>query len=378
MTAPSHQRPLPALQVLRALAALSVVAFHTNLAFGPNLLVTGSDLGGIFLFGHAGVDLFFVLSGFIIAYAHWNDPQGWLSLRRYAYRRLVRIYPMTLATTLTLVAILPVLRWITHDPSFFSFDLMQLTASVLLIPLRCDYVPSVLWSLQNEMYFYLIFCTYFVRLSLLAVAGSAWKAAIVANHAFHFAPSLSACTSGILSLYNLLFAGGIIAYISSRSMAFGAPKSFAVTLAVTGALLASTMALIDVTMLKPVYLGQVPAEGSSGTKLLLRAGYSAGFVLLVLAASLLNWSPHGFTGRTIVKTGDASFSIYLVHLPIVGTFCRLQTPAGDHSVLGAVAVFFAIVLASWLCGIFVHTLVEKPMLERFKGHRMAAPAMAQS
>jgi peptidoglycan/LPS O-acetylase OafA/YrhL len=64
----------------------------------------------VFQFGHAGVDLFFVISGFIITYVHYDDIGTPSRLGRYAARRFQRIYPLYwLATLVTLI--LGVVGW---------------------------------------------------------------------------------------------------------------------------------------------------------------------------------------------------------------------------------------------------------------------------
>jgi exopolysaccharide production protein ExoZ len=103
------RRMIRTLQAGRALAAISVAAFHLSLNMGA------ARYGGIPVFrdltqyGKHGVDFFFVLSGFIILFAHARDighPAAW---RSYLYKRFVRVYPIywlyTLAFVLALLAL---------------------------------------------------------------------------------------------------------------------------------------------------------------------------------------------------------------------------------------------------------------------------------
>jgi len=147
-------------QGLRGIAALLVVFAHTHdvsekVAYEP-LLKTFAPLGA------CGVDLFFVISGFIMISVHWNDFLGVRSSRRFLLRRWIRIFPPYWVVTLILAltfALAPGLRH--HWLGGHSNVLL----SLLLIP---QYDPSaelliaapllfVGWTLLYEMYFYYAF-----------------------------------------------------------------------------------------------------------------------------------------------------------------------------------------------------------------------------
>ena len=96
LTAPTQglgeaSRRLDGLQAFRAIAALAVTLFHTNLLFGAGGIFPSQDLGRVFFSFHSGVILFFVLSGFIMLRSHWHDPPGWSSAIAFARKRAVRI-----------------------------------------------------------------------------------------------------------------------------------------------------------------------------------------------------------------------------------------------------------------------------------------------
>jgi peptidoglycan/LPS O-acetylase OafA/YrhL len=99
------------IEAVRGVAALLVVLFHAGrLLSGPKDY--GSlPLGGVFDFGRAGVDVFFVLSGFIISFIHARDVTSDAGPRRrrlatFARKRLLRIYPSYWICSLILLAIL--------------------------------------------------------------------------------------------------------------------------------------------------------------------------------------------------------------------------------------------------------------------------------
>ncbi len=145
-------RMIEGLQLLRGIAATLVVGFHL---LGAGLSRPGAELGSFALFvnGEAGVDLFFVLSGFIIYVTAHRSPT--LTPARFLSARFWRIFPpywavllatmsVTLAATLALGLTEPMpTPW-------------QVFVSFFLLPLP-DHVIIIAWTLGLELTFYLLF-----------------------------------------------------------------------------------------------------------------------------------------------------------------------------------------------------------------------------
>lgn len=357
---------LASLQVLRGIAALMVLLFHANLLFGDGSWIAGSRLGGAFAFGHAGVDLFFVLSGFIILHAHWGDVPSRATVVRYVLRRSVRIYPPVVITVLALVAFLPILRIITGDQGFFPVDGVQIVASLLLVPLTCTYVPGVLWSLQAEIYFYLVFLLYFVNRYLFVGTVFLWAALAVGNMALQFLPSLSACGSHPLSLYNTLFAGGVTAYFIWRYLLETGRLNLAPFFLASGGAVFFVSAAADIYFLGDTYWQNAAAQGSAHWKLLTRGGYGLGSMLLIVGAALTQWEPTTRIARIATLLGDASFAIYLVHLPVQGVISRLMQSTTDVGLLTSWSILVLMALASIAAGGAFHLWIEAPLLRALR------------
>lgn len=79
------------LQLWRGLAALLVVLFHTSLIFTLEKYWGADPMKGLFSFGAAGVEMFFVISGFIILHVHWGDIGVPGKLPGFLKKRFVRI-----------------------------------------------------------------------------------------------------------------------------------------------------------------------------------------------------------------------------------------------------------------------------------------------
>jgi len=167
------------IQGARGIAALAVLLWHASRYLGPY----GSGIGGA-LFHPAitmGVDLFFILSGFVMVVSTQGNDGSVGYARQFMIKRLTRIWPTYAVALLATIALLP---W---EPCMSSVWL-HVARTLLFLPVAsaCDsnLAPvfgtpplSVGWTLTYEMYFYLLFgCSLlFGRLQWLALA--AWAGA---------------------------------------------------------------------------------------------------------------------------------------------------------------------------------------------------------
>jgi len=191
---------LDSIQVLRAVAAIGVVFTHaiTRLSTSfpgasEHALFTG--LGGQLTVGDAGVDLFFVISGFIMLHVHRNDFGRPGAPLRFMLRRILRIVPIYwLLTTLALVFLIfaPQL-FTTHYRGIY---LPWIVGSYLFLPIappdwNATPVVGVGWTLNYEMFFYAVFAgalllprrlglqLIFVCFGILVGLGILWKLSAV-------------------------------------------------------------------------------------------------------------------------------------------------------------------------------------------------------
>ena len=167
--------------MFRGLAALAVVAHHAVLSTEAFIGKVPDVLAQVLGMGYLGVDFFFVLSGFIIMYAHMGDEGALSAVRRYSFKRLVRVFPAYLPISIALIALY---AWL---PSFSaSADRgYSLLSSLLLIPADGPPALSVAWTLVHELMFYAVFLLYFLGKRWLVVGLLAWAALIVASQPVH-------------------------------------------------------------------------------------------------------------------------------------------------------------------------------------------------
>lgn len=148
---------LASLQAFRGLAAAVVVFdhlhFHSALRQGPGLLPDA------FLYGHLGVDFFFVLSGFIIQHVHGADAGHRERAGDYAWRRFARIWPLLAALTTLKLVYMAVSGAGVRDEKFSP---LVIATSYLCLPLpgwpESGWpVLDVAWTLRHEALFYAAF-----------------------------------------------------------------------------------------------------------------------------------------------------------------------------------------------------------------------------
>src|SRR5262249_22321969 len=147
------------LQIFRGAAATSVVLFHVT--WHGRVVHPEYFAAGAFMFGHSGVDFFFVLSGFIMIYAHAADAGRRGRAWRFVKARVVRIFPaywIVLAPTLACYAWRPEFA----DYGAYARNIATAARSVILYDQLRQPVVPVAWSLSYELAFYAFFVLFFV------------------------------------------------------------------------------------------------------------------------------------------------------------------------------------------------------------------------
>jgi exopolysaccharide production protein ExoZ len=152
-------KSLVSIQVLRAVAATAVVVGHLNpefATFGPKAHALLPD----FSVGAYGVDLFFVISGFVMVYAserYFGQPDG---PKQFFLRRLARIVPLYWVATTAMLAYLIVLRRGNIAGEDLSWSAVAGSYAFLPLPRPSGLNVPVLgvgWTLNIEMFFYSVF-----------------------------------------------------------------------------------------------------------------------------------------------------------------------------------------------------------------------------
>lgn len=158
---------LQSIQVLRGMAALLVVLYHIRslegLAIASNGLTETPLISGFLTNGYAGVDLFFVISGFIMVYVTDGLKSGVRTSAEFLFARVTRIYPVWWL----FAGVMTVYMVVAHGlrPSGLGWEAISrseplipyLLKSFALLPQGEHPILGVGWTLVHEMYFYLAF-----------------------------------------------------------------------------------------------------------------------------------------------------------------------------------------------------------------------------
>jgi exopolysaccharide production protein ExoZ len=334
-----------ALQALRAFAAGLVVYQHSFSNWAEKGVRTGQESPHVAHLGELGVMLFFCISGFIMVHSTQGLEQGWASTRAFLVRRLHRIAP---------------LYWLVTTAYLLKNALAQRTSSVeevlksfLFIPhLNSDgLVQPVLglgWSLNHEMFFYVVFGALLLLPRLFHTAA---LAVVMASLAMARATGWLGSTSAPNALF--YWADLVILYF------------------VAGVLLGQLA-----IWWRRRSLPALSQQAAISASVLILLGYG-GVALRLDEAAALPWLPlaailpvvacvltrPGAGHRWLAPltlAGDASYSTYLTHGLFMGALARVLVQLGQPIGFYGFAALSLVVCTA--AGILVYFTVEKPLL----------------
>lgn len=139
------------LDVFRGFAVLMVVLYHYTTRYNQLYGHTKEDYFLNFNFGNLGVQLFFIISGFVI----FKTLERCGSVKEFAYKRAIRLYPIYIIGVV--LTYLSVTLYQLEGRTVSLFDaIINLTLIEGLIPGKIEYVDGAYWSLTVELLFYII------------------------------------------------------------------------------------------------------------------------------------------------------------------------------------------------------------------------------
>jgi exopolysaccharide production protein ExoZ len=341
------KRKIHAIEAARGLAALAVVLFHADTTVWMHAVQNNAPDQAPFAWGDRGVDFFFVLSGFIIVYAHQDETTGWRTFRRYAAKRFVRVYPV-----LWLVAGSVVTMNLLMDAQLPSAE--QVTTSFLLNPSLAWGYPPVSWTLRHEVLFYALFSVSLLNRRLGLAILTVWFAACAAQGvALQVGASAPGTWMMVLSPLNLDFAIGALAALASRSIS-SSPGGL-VVLAIGVAALATTF--FGFALAESPSRRVLDYQGPAATLWDFLFGCSFGVIVLGLSQLGSRVPVPSF----LLWLGSASYALYLVHTPVLGVAGRFTIDwlgSSDAGVVFAYCVSIGMALvAAWS----IHACFERPV-----------------
>ena len=348
------------IQILRAFAALLVVFHHARYQI-PEFEVF--FYGGVWPFGQAGVDIFFVISGFIM-WVTTHDRRT--TPLQFMTNRIVRIVPLYWLMTLAVAAACLIM------PSQFRGVVLtpeHVVKSLFFIPDFYPGMPSRIWplllpgwTLNYEMAFYLVFAGALLlpRRLMIPLIGSLFTTAVAAGFIFDFDSAVGMFyTESIIMEF---VAGMMLGHLWLHGRLKVPP------LPALAAIPAAFVALIALT---PFSVPQ--------TRLLV---WGVPAVLIVTAGLSLELRGRFISSRFLKLMGDASYSIYLTHILTLGVLRTAWKRLGlvEQDLVSACIFLAASIAVSILVGIAVYYVVEVPLMRLFRrvrsGGRAATPIAA--
>lgn len=350
-----HLPTIDSLQWLRCLAATLVVLYHTEVQLFRLADGHVNNMG----FGASGVDLFFVITGFIMVYVtHERVP----TFGMFMFRRLLRIAPLYWLFTAMMLVLVTATPSLLHSA---KFELPHVLSSFLFLPfphpVLDDWRPLLVpgWTLNYEMFFYVLYGAFlFLTLPLRIAAVSAVFIALVAAH-------LAGMQSPVVYFYGapivLEFIGGmLIAYL------YFARDEIPLA-AIAGAVLAGA-----------VMSGAAIWAGVSEQPE--RAAYWGVAATAFVLAAVFTEKAHGWPKVPLLShLGDASYSIYLSHLFVISAITVAIDKTGAFALLGTMGTRAIMIVSALAAGSAVHRLIEKPLGELLAVAltRKRAPSLAK-
>ena len=297
---------IKSIQFLRFVAATLVVLVHSTEAIlpvvpeGPGATVL--HIAGI---GGSGVHIFFVISGFIMIYTSFAGDAKFFSPSNFLLRRFIRIYPIYWVYA-ALYILFPIVSQGYHLPA------SDLLGSLLLLPGNSSDIIGQGWTLSYEVYFYICFAVFMSLRPLKGLIAMTvfFAASIALGGIFHFnSEALHVFTNPLLTEF---LGGAWIAYFFLSRTRLAPTASNALVILGIGLFIAGIVFGYHVVP-STLLWGLPSAFVITGLIFKERAKTLPSFVL-----------KYSFLG-------DSSYSLYLLHLLVIGAFFKLFPGlAGDQ------------------------------------------------
>ena len=336
------------LQALRGIAALMVATAH--LYSLDQRFFGGPVLSPFVQIGFAGVDLFFVLSGFVMVHLTRVGVGNAAVVPAFLFARAARLYPLWWIALGT-ISIVWVLKpnWVFASIS----GAPNLLADFALWPSERPPLLAVGWTLIHEMYFYIVFGLLLVLPSRYMVYGlMMWLLLVISGNVMinssgtPYSPFLTLLTHPLTLEFGLGAAVGLLATKGLRPISL-VLFFFGLVWLITTSLLA--------------YKSPVSLFESSWSRTL---AYGPAWALVLWGIVGLEADSKFVPFRPLVILGDASYALYLLHVPVFAAVSRLVAPYCGPSPWDNVVAWVSLLTIACISALLVHRYIERPILAR--------------
>ncbi len=335
------------LQALRGLAVVGIVLFHMVFVEQKN---PGGDvlLPSFLQFNQIFVDLFFVISGFVMVLVSRGRFQRPQEVKRFIFNRLARIYPlywMYFFITLGVFFVMP--QWVnsTHGQP-------DILGAFFLLPSERVSLVMVAWTLTFEVWFYLVFSVFlFFKEKCLPYTLLIWALLLIGVNSVFDIQSFSPLFKIAFHPYGLEFiVGGLMSLLFVSDF-----KRRISTVSVCIFLFFVLLLGLPLSYYARFFYGD-------GLPRMMCVGGVFGLVVFILA--LLERRNVFKVAKIFRMIGDSSYSTYLSHVLVLGVFGKIWAAFGGVSgsyfdnLLFIVMMLLATLIYGWLAYVFL----ERPMM----------------
>ena len=353
MTA-SNQR-LGWLQALRGVAAIGVVISHCVVYLPPDaphqwLIGALNHLG-------SGIDLFFVISGFIMVHTTIDDPGGFRSAVRFAAKRLQRIWPAYVVLTLVIGSV--GLGWnLIGDEA----TRLRLVKSIIFLPasydtLFADQIIPQGWTLSFEIYFYAVFAVSLMFARWRWVFLALWCGVMLVAVPLAYGASLTGVYESFETPYPFDYlkiatnpfvwefaVGGLAGAIYHSRLRIG--NALIGRAAVSVAIAFAAWNTFD-----PILPGSF--------------GLAAGYAVMIATIALASKTTEMAAPRALRYLGDVSYSLYLEHMAVIHVLHQVYQSIGLTDLSATWSIVPLTLVACIAAAAFTGRFLEHDMLKGF-------------
>lgn len=337
-------KKLDGIEAGRGIAALLVVLVHATsiLALPQNLGVQA--FAGLFKFGHAGVDFFFVLSGFIIYYIHHQEFNQPAKVASYWQKRFVRIVP----TYWIVLAIYGCILFVSPTKELYEREIDTIIRSVFLLPGGHGQILGVAWTLTHELLFYAFFSVLLINRRVGQILFAIWFFFLALELLFGIA-NQQQLLEFVLRLFNFGFFLGMLA----AKLLIAKKVTFERTLIWGGICLFFSAGIYE------SFGSNIPNEWW-----LLHTCYLVGATLFILGIVSYEQRFGLKVPSLMLLMGKASYSIYLTHVIVLMILAKFTSVL---MWLPSDIVFSLCVVVTVIAGSLFSTFVEFPVIRMVNG-----------
>jgi len=317
---------LSSLDLLRGLAAIAVCYFHFTHG-NPDFLGKANILYRSGKFGFLGVDVFFVISGFVIPYAMYRGNYHLKNFGRFLAKRVVRIEPPYLISILLVL----ILNWASTfspyykgSPFSINFEALALHLGYLNAYFHFPWVNDVYWTLAIEFQYYILIALLFPLL-------------VHPEKMFSFGTLIIFGTLGMM--------------IGNHDLIFNYAFLF-----------------ISGILLFQFHIGYLNRKQFGAFMLISLILVYAKFDSRYLVAALLPYffiTYFEFNDRFSKFLGNISYSLYLVHIPVGGRIINLCKTFTESEWVRSLFVFVALIISVLVAWLF-YRYIERPFMNLSK------------